>query len=57
MRVSILVFRRKLARQEGTHAKTDLLARRTKKFLCGLLLFTFVKGISVGQSEPEDSSH
>src|SRR5271165_2136164 len=54
MSVSILVFRPKLARHEGMHAKTDLLARRTKKFLCGLLLFTFVKGISVAQSEPEE---
>lgn len=54
MRVSILVFRRKLARQERMHAKADLFARTKRKFLCGLLLVTFPIGISVAQSQPEE---
>ena len=34
--------------------QANLFARRMKKFLCGLLLFTFVTGISVAQSGPEE---
>jgi|SRR3984893_10366364 carboxymethylenebutenolidase len=54
MRVSILIFRPRWSRRERMHAKTYLFARRITNFLCGLLLFTFVKGISVAQSKPED---
>ena len=34
--------------------QANLFARRMKKFLCGLLLYTFVTGISVAQSGPEE---
>ncbi|HEV3205708.1 MAG TPA: prolyl oligopeptidase family serine peptidase [Terriglobales bacterium] len=34
--------------------QTDLFARRLKRFLCGLLLFAFVQGISRAQSKPEE---
>jgi carboxymethylenebutenolidase len=55
MRVSILIFRPRWSRRERMHAKTYLFVRRITNFLlCGLLLFTFVKGISVAQSKPED---
>jgi carboxymethylenebutenolidase len=36
------------------HAKTNLFARRIKGLLCGLLFFTFVEGVSVAQSKPEE---
>jgi len=55
MRVSILVFRRKLALQERVSTTTDLSALRTQKILSGvLLLFTCAKGVSVAQSKPEE---
>jgi len=54
MRVSILAFRLRPSRRERMHAKTDSWAWRMKRFLCGLLLFIFVKCILVAQSKPEE---
>jgi hypothetical protein len=54
MEVSILVFQPKPACQKPRHAKSNLFAWSAKRILRGLLLFTFVKGISLAQSNPEE---
>jgi len=46
------IFRHTRAFPEPVRARTDLHTRRTKRFLCGLLLCILATGISIAQSNP-----